>query len=190
MSNLFNISVKPEIAAAVAKINANTALLDLVRGTDVVNLSSAIANNSTALSTIDNIVDAIKLKTDATPQKVRGNFNYAYLQTINMELQTVLNIEGSGKVQCISIYLKNETDGFQVNLTVDGETFPPYYQEGDVGHHSLQLLASGKTLSMGIVNEYPNIDIEFHTSLLIEFRATRVIEDDVSCSVTYFLDGV
>ncbi len=52
MANTFNISVAPEIAALEAKINIVDTVVDLIRGTDVVNLSSAIANNSTAIGLI------------------------------------------------------------------------------------------------------------------------------------------
>lgn len=66
MSNSFNISVKPEIAAAVVKIDANkTAIIanktviDLVHGTDVPNIQTNINANETKIDTIAGIVDDI-----------------------------------------------------------------------------------------------------------------------------------
>lgn len=42
MANSFNISVKPEIAAAVVKIDANKAVLDAIRATDLPGLDTKI----------------------------------------------------------------------------------------------------------------------------------------------------
>ncbi|MBA7524611.1 hypothetical protein ES705_16752 [subsurface metagenome] len=52
MANTFSISVAPEIEALEAKIDIVDTVVDAIRGTDVVNLSSAIANNSTAIGLI------------------------------------------------------------------------------------------------------------------------------------------
>ena len=52
MSNSFNISVKPEIAAAVVKIDANKAVIDNIHDVDLPAAKTVIDSNSTIISDI------------------------------------------------------------------------------------------------------------------------------------------
>lgn len=66
MSNSFNIDVKPEIAAAVVKIDANKAELDGIRATDIPGTNTKVDANNTILSDLHNTdLPAIDTKVDA-----------------------------------------------------------------------------------------------------------------------------
>ncbi len=149
MGNSFNISVKPEIAAAVAKIDdidavvdlirgtdvvniqANIddnetkiddidAIVDLIRGTDVVNIQSNIDDNETKIDTIDSIVDDIKLKTDLIPQNVRGKLTRAALFHDAAEYADVVNVTGKGKLWLIYVKSAEATGSTTILVTIDG----------------------------------------------------------------------
>ncbi len=217
MANLFNISVKPEIAAAVEKIEANTDLLDLVRETDVVNLASGINTNTsnlntiintklpailtnvgvntTALTTIAGIVDAIKTKTDATPQNVRGENKSAWLGTEETTFQDVVNLTGHGKLNKLGIGVWNAANIVHVHIEIDSIDYGSCSHTGDLlaficipsfldGNYGLELRTiDGTNADNNLFN------IEFQESLLVQIKlegttATRT----VGCGVNYNLD--
>lgn len=73
MANSFNISVKPEIAAAVVKIDAIDTVVDAIRATDVPGINTNINANETKIDTMDTIVDAIKAIDDVLLSRVTDN---------------------------------------------------------------------------------------------------------------------
>ncbi|MBA7522547.1 hypothetical protein ES705_14666 [subsurface metagenome] len=212
MANSFNISVKPEIAAVSAlvvavdavvdairatdvvniqaNIDDNEDLLDLIRGTDVVNLASAIANNAVAIEVIDGIVDAIKIKTDATPQNVRAKLAYAQLTTAEAAFQTLCNVTGHGIIR--NIYVNADpADTIEIKLTIDATV--------------LGVWSGNATKYIGCTPYRPDVDIlelvgitappernlflEFESSFKLEIRRSGGTTENVHCKVNYSLDS-
>ncbi|MBA7542017.1 hypothetical protein ES705_34333 [subsurface metagenome] len=212
MSNSFNISVKPEIAALETKVDTIDTIVDLIRGTDVPaldsklsvidtvvdqirdidvpNIQTNIDANETKIDTIDGIVDAIKLKTDATPQNVRGELLYAQLSTANAAFQTVCDVSGHGVIRSILVKC-DASDTLEIQLTNDGTvlsvwsgngskviTCHPYRPDVDI----LELV--------GLADPGPHLlFLEFDTSFKLEIRRSIGTTDDVHCKVNYTLDG-
>ncbi|MQY77945.1 MAG: hypothetical protein GH151_01925, partial [Bacteroidetes bacterium] len=153
MANTFNISVKPEIAALETKVDTIDTVVDAIRGTDVVNLASLIANNATDIGlirtedvvgldalldintahlvTIDSLADAIKLKTDLIPQNVRGQFLTTGLGTANAEFQTVLDVTGKGILLSVTVGCISASDTLEVRITIDGRVQAAVTHTGD-----------------------------------------------------------
>lgn len=150
MANSFNISVKPEIAAAVVKIDAIDTVVDAIRATDVPGINTNInANetkidtidtmlnlvrftdfpaiaaeinaNETKIDTIDGIVDAIKLKTDLIPQNVRGSYNAHMKITALSDFQVVIDITGTGILYKLAINCTDGADTIELKLNIDGK---------------------------------------------------------------------
>lgn len=172
MSNSFNIDVKPEIAAAVVKIEANTGLL----------------------TTIDSIVDSIKLKTDATPQNVRGTIYEEYLFTESPTFVDVVNVSGQGKLLMLSCLLMVDTDEIDILLTLDGTTFVNFTHTGDLVKQFilpyLDILYPMPSL-FSIVEPLTSSNIfnmEFDTSLRVQSRRSSGTGDVVKCAAIYQLD--
>lgn len=161
MANNFNISVKPEIAAAVVKIDNNKTVIDEnkviladlhdtdlpaidtklttldtvadnIRNIDVPNIQTNIDANETKIDTIDGIVDAIKLKTDATPQNVRGKLYGVFLTTAESAFQDVVNISGHGKLNKLVIAVYDAGDTIELKVTFDGTAADNVAHTGDV----------------------------------------------------------
>ena len=184
MGNSFNISVKPEIAAAVVKIDAidaivdlirstdvpniqtninvnettilaNQDILDLIRGTDVGDIQTNINANETAILANKDILDVIQAKTDLIPQNVRGTFSMAQLSlTNNTSLQDVLNITGQGKL-CLLQAMGPYGSNPIIQLTIDGDAFTLYNVQADCTNIYL----------------YPSLDPENNTLTLAEQAA-------------------
>ncbi len=93
MSNSFSISVKPEIAALEAKVDIVDTVVDLIRGTDVVALTNAIAANNTILADLhDTDIPALdtKLTTlDTVVDNIR-NIDVSNIQTNIIANNTIL----------------------------------------------------------------------------------------------------
>ncbi len=214
MSNSFNISVKPEIAAAVAKIDAIDAVVDAIRGTDVVNLASLIANNAVAIEVIhandipgtnakvelnlaaidiiDGIADAIKLKTDLIPQNVRGKHYLAFLTHNTTSLADVVNITGShGKLY--QLMLKNVPDvtSSRIIVTLDGTACQNYdctTEDTLLSIHPRLHAASGNQMFL-TQDSVTLVDwnMEFENSLRIQVKI-NVGTGSVQCAALYTLD--
>lgn len=172
MSNSFNISEKPEIAAVSDKVDINTSKIDV----------------------IDSISNAIKLKTDLIPQAVRGTLYKGSLNTSSSEFQNVVNATGQGKLLMLSCLLMFDTDTLQLILTLDGSAFAPFSHTGNTTEHfllpSLEILYVEPRLR-SIVPPLSDVNIfgfEFDTSLLIQIRRSDGTGGDVKCAAFYQLD--
>ncbi len=204
MGNSFNISVKPEIAAAVVKIDAIDAVVDLIRGTDVVNIQANIDDNETLITTIDSVVDnirnidvpniqaniddnetkidtidtvvdAIKLKTDATPQNVRGTNQGAILQHVNSEFQTVVDVSGHGILYGISVRLDESADTIEIKITLDGTPLNIATHTGDQGYNSIGLFPTCSVADNINFVVLPQADI-FNKLVHLEFESSLLVE--------------
>ncbi|MQY80504.1 MAG: hypothetical protein GH151_15185 [Bacteroidetes bacterium] len=216
MSNSFNISVIPEIAALEAKIDTIDTVVDNIRAVDVVNLSSAIANNAVdigvihntdipdlstivtnigvAVVAIDTVVDDIQAKTDTIPQKIRGTMKTAHLSTTSAAYVEVLNVTGQGILYGISVNVADAADKIRFKITIDGIA-----SEGThTGDTDINSLVSCITSASGDFYFNPVAFIQtdmsgtfyfsFSTSLLIEIKRDTGTANNVLCSVWYAED--
>ncbi|MBA7477061.1 hypothetical protein ES707_12459 [subsurface metagenome] len=192
MSNFFCISVRPELAANLVQILSNSSALGTIVGivnsiklkTDIIGLSVQIDKSTE--------IDAIKAKTDATPQKVRGHMERAWITTNSTEFVDLINITGQGKIWKIDFSLVDVGDNLEIKITVDGLWFTTFAYEGTklIDFHCL----APKPVSLNqptvqISNEIPFIfNLEFDTSLKIEVRST-LGENNKTFGCTYSLDN-
>jgi len=199
MSNSFNISVAPEIAALDTKVDTVDTVVDSIRATDVPaldvkittldtvadnirnidvpNIQTNIDANETKIDVIDGIVDSIKLQTDLIPLKPRGNFSLFSLLTSDNTLQTVCNISGTGKLIYILAYPNNAGDTIECKLTIDGIPSILLSHTGDVIAQRLIFSDwdSADTIFKISFIPFTDSDInllncEFDTSLLFQIR--------------------
>ena len=209
MSNSFNISVKPEIAALETKIDTVDTVVDNIRSTDVPNIQTNINVNETkidiidaivdyiqatdlptimtAVTTVDSVVDAIKLKTDATPQIVRGSIAYDNLSTSNSSYQDVTNITGQGKLHTLIGRCGDAADTIQILLTIDAYSFAAWTFTGDALYHCLTI-GEANNLYLITNNLRRQINLEFDTSLRIQVRRSGGVAANVECMAYYLLD--
>ncbi|MBA7525358.1 hypothetical protein ES705_17509 [subsurface metagenome] len=214
MSNSFNISDAPDIAANLVQILSNASALATIQTTDLpgivdeINLNqvfieaiidsqlpdilTAVGNNATAIGVIDGIVDAIKLKTDATPQNVRGTFTRAYLSTTSATPVPVVDITGHGKLHMVSFKCDDVSDTIRIYLNIDGVASSIDYT-GDADPH----LVIPHLLCATLINFQPIsetdvrnklFNLEFSTSLLINISRHAGTADNVRGEVYYSLD--
>lgn len=116
MSNTFNISVKPEIAALEAKV-------DLVRGTDVPNIQSNINDNETKIDTVDSVVDLIKLKTDLLPPVLPKCQAFQVTGTgTSASYVDLINVTGNGIFYYGKFKASDNTTSIDIKITIDGIT--------------------------------------------------------------------
>lgn len=193
MANFFGISLKPDIAAAVVKIDANKTVIDAIRATDVPGINTNISANQTLIETIGGIVDAIKLKTDATPQNVRGKFYSVSASITSSEFVELVNVSGHGKLHAIGLYLVNADDTMELKLTIDGTVFDTLaYTGGTAGQMVFLYLPGypGPTLTRTQVPQISPclMNLEFNSTLLIEFRRSAGTAAAVVCISSYILD--
>lgn len=196
MANSFNISVAAELAALDARIVIVDTVVDNIRAIDVpalvteidaneIKIDTAIAN----IATVGTVTDAIKLKTDATPQKVRGKLHKAQLTTANAAFVTVCDISGQGIIRNIFV-LTDVSDTAEVKLTIDTTVisgtfsgskyiyFTPSYPDADT------FLLDQRAPPTDI-----NIFLEFDSAFKLEIRRSAGTTDDVHCKVFYTLDN-
>lgn len=140
MSNSFNISVAPEVAAVQAVVDANSVIItdihdtdlpdvhtdiatidtevDAIRAIDLPNQMTQSVANAALIAIVDGVADDIKLKTDALPQNVRSKWLAAMLTTGEDTWQTVVDVTGAG-----ILYGINEThtggETGELRLTLD-----------------------------------------------------------------------
>lgn len=223
MSNFFGMSVKPEIAALEAKVDIIDTEVDYIRSTDVANIqtninanetkidanandlghirNTAIPNviteidaNETKIDTIDGIVDAIKLKTDATPQNVRGKCLSARLITAESTFQEVVNVTGHGILNGLGIKCVNAGDTLEVRVTLDGKEFAALPFTGSATYQSVLVRYIPEVITYHLfsiddtTNIFSQINLEFDTSLLVELRRSAGAAGNVDCCVFYSLD--
>ena len=191
MSNSFNISVHPEIAALDAKIDIVDTVVDAIRATDVPALDAKI-------DTIDTVVDAIKVKTDLLPQNFRGAFNLYHQTTTSGTLVDVCNITGSGVLNQLAFACGNSADTIEVIVTIDGIscTAGSLTHTGDITFHYAYFADVTEPDTYFQLNHdahptlyYRQLSIEFHTSLLIQFRRSAGTNSPVKCKVSVCEDS-
>lgn len=140
------------------------------------------------------LLDAIKLKTDATPQKVRGSIIEEYLFTESSTYVNVVNVTGQGKLLILSCVLMDVADEIDILLTLDGTTFVNFTHTGDLVKHFilpyLDILYPMPSLFSVVepLTEAPLFNFEFDSSLLIQSRRSSGTGDQVKCSAIYQLD--
>lgn len=215
MSNSFNISVSPEIAALEAKVDIIDTIVDdirdvdlpahdtklttvdtvvdQIRDIDVPNIQSNIDANETKIDTIDGIVDAIKLKTDATPQNVRGSYIRIRGAMASDTYTPLVDVTGHGILYNLIIGLENNLDTVEMLLTLDGTAWSSITHTGDLIGQALvpvvDILPSDTFRKVPCPPDEPVLlFLEFNTSLLIQYRRTPGILAAAYCKAQYFLD--
>lgn len=173
MANSFNISVKPEIAAAVVKIDANKTALDLIRFTDFIYTNSLIAANETKIDTaITNIGTLIAMPwlENTTPLSVK-------IKLSTDSYVTVLNVaSGSGFLTGISgCFYVAGNDNLDVKVTIDGTLL--------TGEHMLLNIVDATNMSSGF-----SYIARYETSLLVEAKMRYGTGAEAYCSVFYASD--
>ncbi len=174
MSNSFNISVAPELAA----------------------ISTLIKYNETKIDTIDTVVDAIKVKTDATPQKVRGSLQIASYSASSAGFVDIVNVNGQGSL--LQIVLQSQTGGMEqeIIITLDGVDSETYTFTDQPGAFFILPIITGagsvvlQMRSLAVVQDNPNYCyLNFDTSLQIQLRRSAGAADLQWCTVYYLLDS-
>jgi len=132
MSNSFNISLKPEIAAVVVKIDANKAVIDAVRATDVPNIQTNINANETKIDIIDTTVDAIRA-VDIPVIASEINDNEAKIDTSISDIATVDGIVDAIKLKTDLLPLTLRGTMTQSYLSMSSDTFADVVNITDSG---------------------------------------------------------
>ena len=218
MSNSFNISVKPEIAALEAKVDiidtevdtiratdlpgidtkvdTIDTVVDAVRATDVPNIQTDIAANETKIDAIDTVVDAVKLKTDLLPQNVRGAFYSRFIQTTSGTYVDIVNLTGHGILLKITLNVLNLNDTASVLVTIDGNALPEITHTGDVLHMNAYPEQGNVpnnsclwTLEDCTGANANLINLEFNTSLLVQIKRSAGANNEVHSAVMCIIDA-
>ncbi len=199
MSNSFNISVAPEIAALKAdtadirtdvtaihdtdlpavetKIDIIDTTVDALRAVDVPILSGKLDTIDTEIGVIDGIADAIKLKTDLIPQKVRGNFSI-YRHGMGADtFEDVCSITGQGKLYSLICWVENAGDGVEILITIDGVLSNIIQHTGDLIKQHIFCTEEDAASDKFEISKLPFsatqphlLNLEFDTSLHIQVR--------------------
>jgi len=155
--------------------------------------TGAIRNDVNDITTL---INAIKTKTDATPQKVRGKFYCAYLSTSLTVPTDVVNVSGQGKLLILAIVSTTVDHGIELNLTVDGVAWEPLTHLGDTNAQACVQSANintGEKLIMLIPQtsqpEPRLFDLEFSSSLLIQIKKYEAGMAYVACRAIYLVDN-
>lgn len=157
MSNSFNISVKPEIAAAVIKIDANKAVIDNIHDVDLPAAKTVIDSNKTVIDNIhDTDLPAAVVKIDAN-KSVIDNIHDTDLPAVNTKVttvDTVVDLIRSTDVPNIQTNINaNETkidtiDGIVDDIKIKTDFLPQKFR----GHFSLSFLSTSLTPFQEVVN--------------------------------------
>ncbi|HDY88593.1 MAG TPA: hypothetical protein ENH82_10865 [bacterium] len=163
MSNSYSPDISPQLTALTAEVDANEALLNLIRGTDIPAIQANIDVNETK---IDDIIAAI-------PQKVRGDLTEAYDANTTSSWQDIVNISNSqGILNSIATYLGAGITDVQLRVTLDGFS-STLLTISDVA----QGLCIYRTVyTTGTSNFYLAVSTSVFTPLNIEFSSSLRIE--------------
>lgn len=240
MSNSFNISAVPELAAIETKIDTVDTEVDAIRAVDVPSLvgylspirndvtsihdtylpyimteTGAIRNDVTAIhdtnlpavktdtgairndvTDIKSDAAAIKLKTDLTPQKIRGHFSKYGLTTASGSFTNVCNITGSGKIICCQVALADAGDTLEGKITLDGIASLAFSHTGDVDpqyvildDYNISPTVLRFRLSQSGAENFIHINMEFDTSCLFQVRRSAGAASSVYASTDISLDS-
>ena len=185
-----------DLPAAVVKIDANKAVIDNIHDTDLPAVKTVVDSNGTKIDTIDGVCDAIKLKTDIIPQKVRGDFSIFYLATTSSSFVDVLNITGQGKLLYCLIEVLDAADTFEIKIIVDAIACTALSHTGDTNKQVIiyaDVTSAGDTINLGkvAIASIPGylLNIEFSTSLQIQIRRSAGTANQILCKAAVNVDS-
>ncbi|MBA7483578.1 hypothetical protein ES707_19093 [subsurface metagenome] len=199
MSNSFNISVKPEIAAVSAKIDTVDAVVDLIRGTDVPAIKTNIDANETKIIAIDAVVDLIRgtdvpaiqtnidaneTKIDALPSHIRGALTTAGISINSATYIDLISVTGSGRLYHIRVNTTGQDDvtfKFTIDSIVSNELVVP--AEEFVYIHVL--LGGTPTFGISYIADPPHLYVEYKTGLLVQAKTPT---GSSPCTLLYAVD--
>jgi len=171
MSNNFNISVAPEIAAVSALVLTVDNVVDAIRAVD-------IPANAALITGVKGVVDTIRA-TDfpalATLLPGNGVPMHAFLRSNSNSLVTVLNI-ASGIGFLTGIFINNTIDGSVVNIKVTIDGTVRFLEASRI----LESITEG-----GSYGSFPCCH-RFASSLLVEVKTSAA--DWTNTSVMYTLE--
>ncbi|MBA7604763.1 hypothetical protein ES703_11889 [subsurface metagenome] len=171
MSNSFNISVKPEIAAVSAAIAANLvhilsnasalatiqttdlpgiatqntnikSVVDAIADPQLPDIITAIGANETKIDSNKTVLDLIQAKTDLLPLAIRGKFYQTGLSMASSDNALVTDISGHGKVYMLCLQILDSGDEISLTLNIDGDGWVPLTHTGDTDNHPLVFFTS------------------------------------------------
>ncbi len=212
MSNSFNISVKPEIAA----VKVDTADIR----------SDVTAIHDTALPAIDVLIDTIDTEVDAIRAAdlpaldalidtnlsainsipIRGETQFYYWGGTNDYFTDVVNVAGTGKLIQIQLYVQIDGDGIDLQLTIDGNSYltalatnlnllfanspANVMLEQDMTGATIDNLNFRGIKAVPSVSDgsFNQLGIEFNSTLRVEVRRNPATAGFVSCKTHYILD--
>ena len=210
MSNSFNISVKPEIAALEAKIDIVDTEVDTIRATDLPTIKTGVDANTSKLNSIinvqlpgviteidaneakidiiDGIVDSIKLKTDLLPQVFRGAQTNVGHATASESYVDALNITGvSGKLLSV-LAVTGAGCNLDMIISIDGnQSNTISNNDANTTKFVIPAYESTSTLEFDFLDSPFLLDYEFKTSLRIQYKRTLGAEN-IGMHAAYNLD--
>lgn len=178
-----------QVITIISKVDAVDAVVDAIKTkTDIIGASVALESGGN--------IAAIRAKTDATPQNVRGRLYIASLSTSSSEFQEVCNVTGHGKIHFIIFCLADSTDTAELRLTMDGDVWEVVSHTGDIEKQHLITEFYGAAVAYRYLVKVLEtdvrrtvLDLEFSASLLIELRRSAGSASNVGCKAMYILDG-
>lgn len=157
MSNTFNISVKPEIAALEAKvdiidtevdairatdlpdietlIDTVDTVVDLIRSADVPGLTSEIDDNEAKIDIIDTNVDTLisRETIDLSAMTIQTGYNLI----AGAGVQDVIDVNGAGYLIGTQLSPQNPVEKFSLLVTLDGTLIDFNYLAAPLGYTAL-----------------------------------------------------
>jgi len=193
MSNSFNISVKPEIAAVKTVVDANSVILVDVHDTDLPAVVAEIDDNETKIDGIVTVTDAIKLKSDLLPTNIRGKLYLVRPTTTGDTFVDAVSVSGHGKLIAVAISGSAAGTNVELKITLDGTALPEITHTGDTTHQHIIPIPDIAGVSNALfplpapAGETRLFDLEFNATLLVQFRLPSG-GGTAYCKVIYTLD--
>ncbi|MBA7607719.1 hypothetical protein ES703_14885 [subsurface metagenome] len=134
MPNSFNISVKPEIAAVKAVVDANSVILIDVHDTDLPAVKTDTGYILTGVTSIHDVllpavvaeindnetkIDSVKTVVDVLRSGMTW-FGELVSAASNDNLQTILDVSGEGFLHTFFLWSSTLTDLWTIHITIDG----------------------------------------------------------------------
>lgn len=172
MSNSFNISVKPEIAALSAQIVVVDTVVDAIRATDIPNIQTNIDANET-------ILDSIKLKTDLLPLTLPKCKPYQVTGSgTSASYVELINVTGAGIFYYAYLRCSDDTTAVDIKITIDGlveeftglQTLDYIQILRSAAYDTDSLFLMWDTADPEPVNLSNELNIEFSTDFKLEYR--------------------
>lgn len=172
MSNSFDISVHPEIAALAAQIVIVDTVVDAIRAVDIPNVQTNIDANET-------ILNAVKLKTDLLPPTLPKCKPYQVTGTGNSAAYVeLINVTGAGIFYNAFWRATDNTTAVDIKITIDGlveeftglQTLDYIQILRESVYDSDFLFFMWDTADAAPSNILNELNIEFSTGLKVEYR--------------------